>query len=149
MEYVQITYNHDDEFGGLYMVMGIDSTKYSEHKEGKEEHINLEETIKGLQKYVKICKVDNKRLMKAKEQQYDFNIKLMQILDTIENKMDNETESIMSRSCRYHDERRKPRSDDMHHHHSPKHSFRKARSISSPSSIRKHKRRIRVDELQG
>jgi hypothetical protein len=88
---MQRNYNHDDEFGGLYINMGIDSTKSNEHKEGKEECINLVETIKGLQKYVQSYKADNERLMKAKEQQYGFNIKLMQSLDIIENKMDKET----------------------------------------------------------
>jgi hypothetical protein len=77
MEYAQRTYNHDDEFGGLYIGMGIDSTKSNEHKEGKEERINLVETIKGLQKDVQIYKVDNVKIMKSKEHQYDFNIKLM------------------------------------------------------------------------
>jgi hypothetical protein len=52
MEYAQITYSHDDEFKGLYIFMGIYRTKSNEHKEGKEERINLVETIKGLQKYV-------------------------------------------------------------------------------------------------
>jgi hypothetical protein len=85
MEDAQRTYNHDDEFRDLYVGLGVDGTK------SKEECINLVETIKGLQKYVQIYKVDNERLMKAKEQQDDFNIKLMQILDIIENKMDKET----------------------------------------------------------
>jgi hypothetical protein len=67
IEDVQRTYNHDDEFGGSYINMGIDSTKSSEHKEGKEEHTNLVETIKGLQKYVQSYKDDNERIMKAKE----------------------------------------------------------------------------------
>jgi hypothetical protein len=35
------------------------------------------ETIKSLQKDVQSYKVDNERLMKAKEQQEDFNNKLM------------------------------------------------------------------------
>jgi hypothetical protein len=56
------------------------------------------ETIKNLQKNVQSYKVDNKKLMKSKEQQEDFNIKLMQSLDIIEKKMDKETESSKSRS---------------------------------------------------
>jgi hypothetical protein len=44
---------------------------------------------------------------------------------------------------------RKARSVDKPHHHSPKHSFREVPSSSSPSSVRKNKRRTRVDELQG
>ena len=49
------------------------------------------ETIKGLQKDDQRYKADNERLMKAKEQQDDFNIKLVQSLDKIEKKMDKET----------------------------------------------------------
>jgi hypothetical protein len=41
-------YHHDDEFGDLYVGLGADGTK------SKEEHINLVETIKGLQKDVQI-----------------------------------------------------------------------------------------------
>jgi hypothetical protein len=109
----------------------------------------LVETIKGLQKYVQIYKVDNERLMKAKEKQDDFNIKLVQSLDKIEKKMDKEIESNNSRSHMSHDERRKTRSVDKNHHHSPKYSFRKVRSSSSPYPVRKHKRGTRVDEVQG
>jgi hypothetical protein len=61
MKDVQRTYIHDDEFGGLYIDMGIHSTK------SKEERINLVETIKGLQKYVQSYKVDIEMLMKAKK----------------------------------------------------------------------------------
>jgi hypothetical protein len=43
--------------------------------------MNLVETIKILQKDVQIYKFDNERLMKAKEKQEGFNIKLMQSLD--------------------------------------------------------------------
>jgi hypothetical protein len=50
--------------------------------------MNLVETIKCSKKDALSHKVDNERLMKAKEQHEDFNIKLMQILDRIEKKMD-------------------------------------------------------------
>jgi aromatic ring-opening dioxygenase LigB subunit len=53
--------------------------------------MNLVDTINRLQKYVQIYKYDNERLMKAKEQQYGFNIILLQILENIEKKMDKET----------------------------------------------------------
>jgi hypothetical protein len=143
MEHVQRAYNHDDEFRDLYVGLGVDGTK------SKEEHIKLVETIKGLQKYVQSHKVDNESLMKAKEQQDDFNIKLMQILDKIEKKMDKEIESSRSRSCRSHDERRKTRSDERNNHHSPNHSLKKACNSSIPSLVKKHKRRTGVDELRG
>jgi hypothetical protein len=64
--------------------------------------------------------------------------------------VDTDTESSRSRSHGSHDEkRREARSFDRHHHHSPKHSIRKACGSSSPYPIRKHKRRTGVDELQG
>jgi hypothetical protein len=88
--------------------------------------------------------------MKAKEQQDDFNVKLMQSLEIIEKKMDKEIESSRSRSRRSSDDkRREARGVDRKHHHSPKHLFRKVHSSSSPSPDRKNKRRTGVDELWG
>jgi hypothetical protein len=110
----------------------------------------LVETIKGLQKYVQRYKENNERLMKAKEKQDNFNVKLMQSLDKIEKKMVKETESSRSRSCKSHDGKiRESRSANRHQPHSPKHSFRKPHSSLSPSPVIKPKRRTRVDELQG
>ena len=63
------TYNYEDE--GTMFGMGVDVavTKSNGHGEyGKEESMNLVETIKSLQKDVQSYKVDNERLMKAKEQ---------------------------------------------------------------------------------
>jgi hypothetical protein len=143
MEDAKKNYNHDDDFGDLYVGLGADGTK------SNEERINLVETIKGLQKYVQIYKIDNERLMKGKEQQDGFNIKLIQSLDIIEKKMDKKTKLNNSRSHRYHGERKETRSVDRKHHHSPKYSFRKVCTSSSLSLVKNHKRTIGVDELQG
>jgi hypothetical protein len=113
--------------------MGNERTESNGHKEGKEESMNLVETIKSLQKYVQSYKVDNERLMKSKEQQDGFNIKLLQSLDIIEKKMDKKTKSSKSKSHRSHDKIRETRSVDRHHQHSPRHLVRGAHSISSPS----------------
>jgi hypothetical protein len=69
--------------------------------------------------------------MKAKEEQDDFNIKLLQRLDRIEKNMDKEAESRKLRRHGSHDERRKIRSVDRHHHHSPRDLARKACSSST------------------
>jgi hypothetical protein len=53
--------------------------------------MNLVETIKGLQKDVQSYKSNNERLMRAKKQQDEFNVKLMQSLDIVKKKMDKET----------------------------------------------------------
>jgi hypothetical protein len=85
MKYSQINYSHEDEIRGLYVNMGNVGTESNGHGEGKEESINLLETTKSLQMDVMSYKYDNERLMKAKEKQYGINIKLLQILDRIEN----------------------------------------------------------------
>jgi hypothetical protein len=53
----------------------IESNGHGE--DGKEESMNLVETIKSLQKDFQSYKFDNEKLMKSKEQQEGFNIKLM------------------------------------------------------------------------
>jgi hypothetical protein len=144
MEDARRTYNIDDEFGDLYVFYGVDGTK------SKEIHINMVETIKGLQNDIHFYKVDNERLMRDKEKQDDFNVKLMQILDIIEYKMCKETKSIRSRSRRSHNEKIREASNiDRHHHHSPKHLFSKVCNSSSTYPIKKHKKRTRVDDLYG
>ena len=75
MEDVHRTCSLDDEFGDLYVDLGVDGTK------SREERLNLVKTIKGLQKDVQSYNADKERLMKAKEQQDDFNVKLMQSLE--------------------------------------------------------------------
>jgi hypothetical protein len=122
MEDTQGAYVHEDEIKGMYVNMGNEGTNSNRHGEGKEENINLVETIKSFQKDVQIYKYDNERLMKAKEQQEGFNINLMQSLDKIEKKMDKENDSSKSGSHRSHDERRRTKSVGKHHHHSPRNS---------------------------
>jgi hypothetical protein len=102
----------------------------------------LVETVKGLQKNVQIYKYDNEKLMKYKQKD-DFNIKMMQILDIIQKKMDREIESSKSRNHKSHGKRKETRSVDRNHHHSPKHSFRKLGNSSRPFPVKKNKRRTR------
>jgi hypothetical protein len=149
MEDAHKTYSHEYEVRRVYYNIGDEGTYSNGHREGKEERMNLVKTIKSLQKDVQSYKVDNNRLMKAKEEQDGFNIKLLQSLDKIEKKMDKEIESSKSRRHKSHNEGRKIRSVGRHHYQSPRHSARRAHNSSSPSPIKKHKRRSGVDELQG
>ena len=86
--------------------------------------------------------------MRAKEQQDDFNMKLLQSLNKIEKKLDKESGSSKSGSYRPSDDKIKSRSVSRHHHHSSRHSNKREHENSSPSPIRNHKR-SRVDELRG
>jgi hypothetical protein len=69
-------------------------------------------------------------------------------LNIIENKLDKESGSRKLGSHGPFDEKRKERSVSRHHHHSPRHSNKRADSNSSPSLVMKHKR-SGVDELRG
>jgi hypothetical protein len=86
--------------------------------------------------------------MKAKEQQEDFNMNLMKILDKIENKLDKKNGSSKSGIHETPEKKGRSRTGSRHHHHSQKHSHRRSHNSSSPSPVRKHKR-SGVDELKG
>jgi hypothetical protein len=72
MEDAQRTYNHEDEVKRMYANIGDEGIDSNGHGEVKEESMNLVKTIKCLQKDIQIYKVDNDRIMKAKEEQDGF-----------------------------------------------------------------------------
>jgi hypothetical protein len=75
-------------------------------------------------------------------------MELMQSLNKIEKKFDKESGSRKSGSHRSPDEKRRTISVSRHHHHSLRHSHKRAHNNSSPSPVKKHKR-YGVDELRG
>jgi hypothetical protein len=104
--------------------------------------------IKNLQKDVQIHQENNERLKRAKEQQEDFNMKLMWSLERIEDNLDKESSSNKLGSHGTPNKKGRSRSGSRHHQHSQKHSHKRVHSSSSPSPVRKH-RRYGVDELKG
>jgi len=48
MEYAHMNYNHEEIFRGLYVSMGNEINESNRHKEGKEETMNLVDTIKSI-----------------------------------------------------------------------------------------------------
>jgi hypothetical protein len=83
MEYSQGIYNQEDDIRGTDVHLGIEGTNSNGHGEGRDENINMVETINNLQKDVQIHKANNESLMRAKEKQEDFNMNLMQSLNKI------------------------------------------------------------------
>jgi hypothetical protein len=75
-------------------------------------------------------------------------MKLLEGLNKIENKLVKESNLNKSGSHKSSDEKRKARSVSRHHHHSLRHSNKRAGKISSRSSVKRYKR-SGVDELQG
>jgi len=138
MEEALGNYIQEDEVRGMDVHLSMEGTNSNGHGEEWDENINMEETIKNLQKDVQSHKADNERIMKAKEQQDEFNMKLLEILNRIENKLDKESGSSKLGSQKSHDEKRKIRSVSRHHHHSLRNSNKRSQSNSSPSPVRKY-----------
>ena len=67
MEEAQGTYIQEDEIIGMNVQLGMEGTNSNGLGGGKEEEINLVETLRKLQTDVQIHKTDKERLMKAKE----------------------------------------------------------------------------------
>jgi hypothetical protein len=126
MEYEQGNCSQQYESRGMDVHLGIEGTNSNGHGEGRDENMNMVETIKNLQKDVQSHKVDNERIMRAKEQKDDFNMKLLESLKKVENKLDKESGSSKSGSHMPSDEKRKARSVRRHHHHSPRNSNKRA-----------------------
>jgi hypothetical protein len=148
MEEAQDAYSQEDEVRGMDVHLGVEGTNSNGHGEEIDKDMGMMKIIKKLQKDVQIHQADNERLKRAKEKQEDFNMKLMQSLERIENKLDKESGSNKSGSHRSPDEERRERSGNRHHQHSQRHSKRRPHNSSSPSPTRKH-RRSEVDELKG
>jgi hypothetical protein len=67
MEEAQGNYSHQDESRGVDVHLGIEGKNSNGHGEERDENMNMDETIKNLQKDVQSHKDDNERLMRAKE----------------------------------------------------------------------------------
>jgi hypothetical protein len=128
--------------------LGMEGTNSNRHGEERNEDMNMAETIKNLQKDAQSHKADNERLMKAKENQDDFNMKLLEGLNRIENKLVKKSDLSRSKSHKYLEEKGEVKSASRHHHHPHRHSHKRAGNNSSLSPIIRYKR-YGVDELRG
>jgi hypothetical protein len=104
--------------------------------------------IERLQKYAQAHRVDSRMLMKFKDKQGEFNLRMLKSLERIENKLKKESDSSKTKSHRTPERKIRSRSVNRHRRRSPKHSSREAHNSSSPSLTRKHMR-SGMDELKG
>jgi hypothetical protein len=105
MEEAQGNYSHPEKSRWMDVHLGMEGRNSNGHGEERNEDMNMVETIKNLQKDVQSHKVDNERLMKAKEQQDDFNMKPLEGLNRIEKKLVKESDSSKSESHKYSEEK--------------------------------------------
>jgi hypothetical protein len=67
MEETQGTYSQEDKIIGMDVHLGIGRTNSNGHGEGRDENMNMVETINNSQKDVQSHKNNNERIMRAKE----------------------------------------------------------------------------------
>jgi hypothetical protein len=148
MEEAHNASSSENEVKGMDVHLGVEESNSNGHGGEMDKEGHMMKIIERLQKDAQAHRADNKKLMKARDQQGKFNLKLMQSLERIEKKLDKESDSSKTGSRKNPERKRRSRSISRHHHHSPKHSNKEAHSSSSPSPTRKH-RRSGVDELKG
>jgi hypothetical protein len=110
MEEEKDAYSSKDEVRRIDVHLGIEGTNSNGHGEEIVKEVNMMKIINNLQKDVQMHQADKKSLMRAKEQQGYFNMKLMQSPEIIENKLDKESGSIKLENHGTPDEERRGRS---------------------------------------
>jgi hypothetical protein len=148
MEEAWNDFSTENEAKGMNVHLGVEGSNSNGHGEEIYKEGNMMKIIEILHKYVQHHRADNKNVLKTREQQGEFNIKLIQSLERIEKKLYKGSDSSKSGSHKLPDDKRKSRSVGRQHNHSQGHSKRRVHSSSSPSPTRKH-RRSGVDELKG
>jgi hypothetical protein len=135
------------EAKGMVFHLGVEGSNSNGHGEEIDKQGNMKKIIEGLQKDAQTHRADNKKIRKVQEKQGEFNIKMLKILERIENKLDKESDSSRIGNHQNYEGRRL-RSVGRHHHHSQGCSKRRTHSSSIPYPTKK-RRRSGVDELKG
>jgi hypothetical protein len=145
---VQIASETEDERVGRNVNLGVEGTNSNGHGKETDKEEHMMKLIEILQKDAQAHLDDSRKLMKIRDRQGEFNLKMLKRLKRIEKKLEKESDTSRSRSVRTPERRRRSRSGSRHYRLSPKHSGKETHSSSSPSPTRKHQKYGR-NELKG
>jgi hypothetical protein len=148
MEEVQIASNSENEREGRNVNLGVEGSNSNGKGKEMDKEGHMMKIIERFQKDSQARRVDRRNLMRIRDRQGEFNLKMLKNLERIERKLEKESDTRKTGSRRTLDRKRISRSGSRHHRRSPNHSDNEAHSSSSPSPTRKH-RRSGVDELKG
>jgi hypothetical protein len=148
MEEVRIASNSENESEGRDVNLGVEGSNSNGHRRELDKEGHVIKIIERLQKYAQARQADSQKLMRVRDQQGEFNLKMLKSLERIERKLEKESDTSKTGSHRTSERKRRSRSGSRHRRHSPKHSSKEAHSSSSPSPTKKHQR-YGVDELKG
>jgi hypothetical protein len=122
MEEAQNASSSENEAKGMDVHLGVEGSNSNGHGEEIDKEGHMMKIIERLQKDAQTHREDSRKLMKAKEKQGEFNLKLMKSLERIEKKLDKESDSRKTGSHKTPEKKRRSRSVSRHHHHSQGHS---------------------------
>jgi hypothetical protein len=108
----------ENEVKGMDVHLGVEGSNSNGHGEEIDKEGHMMKIIERLQKDAQTHRADNRKLMKARDQQGKFNLKLMQSLERIEKKLDKESDSRKTGSRKTPEKKRRSRSISRHHRHS-------------------------------
>jgi hypothetical protein len=148
MEEVRIASNSENEREGRDVNLGVEGLNSNGHGRELDKEGHVMKIIERLKKYAQAHRDDSRNLMRVRDQQGEFNLKMLKSLEIIERKLEKESDTKKTGIPRTPKRKRRLRSGSRNRRRSPKHSGKEAHSSSSPSPTRKH-RRSGVDELKG
>jgi hypothetical protein len=138
MEEVLIASNSENEREGRDVNLGVEGSNSNGHGRELDKEGHMMKIIERLQKDAQAHRADSRKLMRVRDRQGQFNLRMLKSLERIEKKLEKESDSSKTESRRTPERKRRSRSVSRHRRHSPKHSSREAHSSSSPSPTRKH-----------
>jgi hypothetical protein len=147
-EKVMIAFETGDKREGKDVNMGVEGSNSNVHGKDRDKEEHMMQLIEKLQKDAQAHLADSRKLMKIRDRQAEFNLKMLKSLERIEKKLEKGSGTRRSRSVRTPEGRRRSRSGNINYHLSPKHSGKETRSSSSPSPTKKHQK-YGKEELKG
>jgi hypothetical protein len=87
-EKVMIASETGDKRKGKDVNVGVEGSNSNGHKKEMDKEEHMMQLIERLQKYAQACLADSRKLMKIKDRQGEFNLKMLKSLERIEKKLE-------------------------------------------------------------
>jgi hypothetical protein len=87
MEEVWIASISEDKREGRDVNLGVEGSNSNGHGRELDKEGNIMKIIEGLQRDAQACQADSRNLMKVKDRQGEFNLKMLKSLERIEKKI--------------------------------------------------------------
>jgi hypothetical protein len=125
MEEVLIASNSENEREGRDVNLGVEGSNSNGHGRELDKEGHVMKIIERLQKDAQAHRADSRKLMRVRDQQGEFNLRMLKSLERIEKKLEKESDTRKTGSHRTPERKRRSRSGSRHRRRSPKHSIRK------------------------